>query len=64
MAWLQDEGDENEIPQFEEEDDSDKEGFIEEADEEVIVTERPGALTPPPASKPKPKPAAKAPRLR
>ena len=59
MAWLQDDTEENEFSQFEEED---GEGAIEEIDEEVIVTERPGsASTPVPAvSKRKPRTAKKA----
>ena len=66
MAWLHDNGDENEFTQFEQEDESgEKEGLIEETEEEVIVTERPGAPMAPPApkeagSKPKKKKAAKA----
>jgi hypothetical protein len=66
MAWLHDNGDENEFAQFEQEDESgEKEGLIEETEEEVIVTERPGAPMAPLApreagSKPKKKTAAKA----
>lgn len=66
MAWLHDNGDENEYSQFEEDDGSEKdEGVLEETEEEVTITERPGMPEAPP-SMPKPKPrkpsAAKAKR--
>jgi len=59
MAWLQDDGEENEFSQFEEED---GEGAVEEIEEEVIVTERPGAVAAPllPALSARPKPRKKA----
>jgi hypothetical protein len=54
MPWLHDNGDDNEYSQFEDEDGG-KEGLIEETEEEVIITERPGApIAPPPVSRPKP----------
>jgi hypothetical protein len=62
MAWLHDNGDDNELSRMEE-DDGEKEGLIEETEEEVIVTERPGAPSLPPplrAGRPKPRKAAKA----
>lgn len=61
MAWLHDNGDENEYPQLEEDEGGEKEGLLEETEEEIIVTERPGAPAAPPASRPKParKPRAK-----
>ena len=68
MAWLHDNGDENELSQMEE-DDGEKEGVIEETEEEVIVTERPGGSSAPspsrasrskPAKKSKSKPAPRA----
>jgi hypothetical protein len=62
MAWLHDNGDDNELSRMEE-DDGEKEGMIEETEEEVIVTERPGAPSLPPplrAGRPKPRKAAKA----
>jgi hypothetical protein len=56
MAWLHDNGDENEYSQFEDESGEDKdEGVLEEAEEEVVITERPG-MSEAPASAPKPKP--------
>ena len=64
MAWLHDNGDEEELT-FDDEETGEKEGPVEEETEEVIVTERVGApvAAPPlPASgksKPKPKPKAK-----
>lgn len=61
MAWLHDNGDENELSQMEE-DDGEKEGTIEETEDEVIVTERPGgssAPSPSRASRSKPAKAAK-----
>ena len=52
MAWLHDNGDENELSPLEDdeedENEKEKEGLIEEIDEEVIVTER--APSAPPAS--------------
>jgi len=61
MAWLQDDGDENEFAQFEEEEDGEPEGVVEEIEEEVIVTERPGVGNPPqPASKARAKSKKKA----
>jgi len=54
MAWLQDDGDENEFAQLEE--DGERDGVIEEIEEEVIVTERPGAIAVPVP----PRPSAKA----
>ena len=63
MAWLHDNGDEEELA-FDDEEDGEKEGTVEEETEEVIVTERMGApvAAPPlPASgKSKPKPKTKA----
>ena len=61
MAWLHDNGDENEYPQLEEDEGGEKEGLLEETEEEITVTERPGAPAAPPASRPKPakKPRAK-----
>ena len=56
MAWLHDNGDENEYSQFEDEGGEDKdEGVLEEAEEEVVITERPG-MPEAPVSAPKPKP--------
>ncbi len=56
MAWLHDNGDENEFSQFEEEEGGEKdEGVLEEAEEEVTIVERPGIPETPP-SMPKPKP--------
>lgn len=56
MAWLHDNGDENEFSQFEEDEGSEKdEGLLEETEEEVTITERPGGpLAPPSVPKPKP----------
>ena len=68
MAWLHDNGDENELSQMEE-DDGEKEGTIEETEDEVIVPERPGGSSAPspsrasrskPAKKSKSKPAPRA----
>ena len=68
MAWLHDNGDDNELSQLEE-DDGEKEGVIEETEEEAIVTERPGGSSAPspsrasrskPAKKSKSKPAPRA----
>jgi hypothetical protein len=66
MSWLHDNGDENEYSQFEEDEGGEKdEGVLEETEEEVTITERPGMPEAPP-SMPKPKPrkpsAAKAKR--
>jgi hypothetical protein len=59
MAWLQDNGDENEYAQFEDEGGEKDEGLLEETEEEVVITERPGIPVAPPAAKPKPrKPSA------
>jgi hypothetical protein len=56
MAWLHDNGDENEYSQIEEDEGGEKdEGVLEETEEEVIITERPGVSEAPP-SMPKPKP--------
>ena len=57
MAWLHDNGDDNEYSQFEEDEGGEKdEGVLEETEEEVTITERPGMSEPPPsASKPKPR---------
>ena len=56
MAWLHDNGDENEFSQFEEDEGGEKdEGVLEETEEEVTITERPGGPVAPP-SVPKPKP--------
>ena len=56
MAWLHDNGDENEYSQFEEDEGGEKdEGVLEETEEEVTITERPGGPVAPP-SVPKPKP--------
>jgi hypothetical protein len=56
MAWLHDNGDENEFSQFEEDEGGEKdEGVLEETEEEVTITERPGVPEAPP-SIPKPKP--------
>ena len=56
MAWLHDNGDENEFSQFEEDEGGEKdEGVLEETEEEVTITERPGIPQAPP-SVPKPKP--------
>jgi len=56
MAWLHDNGDENEYPQFEEDEGGEKdEGVLEETEEEVTIMERPGIPQAPP-SVPKPKP--------
>ena len=56
MAWLHDNGDENEFSQFEEDEGGEKdEGVLEETEEEVTITERPGVPEAPP-SVPKPKP--------
>ena len=56
MAWLHDNGDENEYSQFEEDEGGEKdEGMLEETEEEVTITERPGISEAPP-SMPKPKP--------
>jgi hypothetical protein len=68
MAWLHDNGDENEYSQFEEDEGGEKdEGVLEETEEEVTITERPGIPEAPP-SVPKPKPrrpgAARAKRKR
>lgn len=56
MAWLHDNGDENEYSQFEEDEGGEKdEAVLEETEEEVTITERPGMPEAPP-SVPKPKP--------
>jgi hypothetical protein len=56
MALLHDNGDENEFSQFEEDEGGEKdEGVLEEAEEEVIITERPG-IPEAPQAVPKPKP--------
>lgn len=57
MAWLRDNGDENEFSQFEEDEGGEDkdEGVLEEAEEEVVITERP-AMPEAPVSAPKPKP--------
>ena len=56
MAWLHDNGDENEYSQFEEDEAGEKdEGVLEETEEEVTISERPG-IPEAPASVPKPKP--------
>jgi hypothetical protein len=56
MAWLHDNGDENEYSQFEEDEGGEKdEGVLEETEEEVTITERPGIPEVPPSA-PKPKP--------
>lgn len=57
MAWLHDNGDENEYSQFEEDEGGEKdEGMLEETEEEVTITERPAMPeAPPPAAKPKPR---------
>jgi hypothetical protein len=56
MAWLHDNGDENEYSQFEEDEGGEKdEGVVEEMEEEVTIVERPGIPEAPP-SMPKPKP--------
>lgn len=56
MAWLHDNGDENEYSQFEEDEGGEKdEGVLEETEEEVTITERP-AISEAPPSMPKPKP--------
>jgi hypothetical protein len=65
MAWLHDNGDENEYSQFEEDEGGEKEeGVLEETEEEVTITERPGIPeVPPSAPKPKPrKPSAAKPK--
>ena len=63
MAWLHDNGDEEELA-FDDEEDGEKEGTVEEETEEVIVTERMGApVAAPPlpvSGKSKPKPKSKA----
>ena len=42
MAWLHDNGDENEYAQFDEDEGGEKEeGVLEETEEEVTITERP-----------------------
>jgi hypothetical protein len=57
MAWLHDNGDDNEYSQFEDNEGGEKdEGLLEETEEEVIVSERPGSPSMPPSSAPKPKP--------
>ena len=57
MAWLHDNGDENEFSQFEEDEGGEKdEGVLEETEEEVTITERPGVPEAPPSiTKPKPR---------
>jgi hypothetical protein len=56
MAWLHDNGDENEFSQFEEDEGGEKdEGVLEETEEEVTIIERP-AVPEAPSSVPKPKP--------
>ncbi len=55
MAWLHDNGDENEYSQFEEDEGGEKESVLEETEEEVTITERPGMPEATP-SVPKPKP--------
>ena len=56
MAWLHDNGDENEYSQFDEDEGGEKEeGVLEETEEEVTITERP-AISEAPPSMPKPKP--------
>jgi hypothetical protein len=56
MAWLHDNGDENEYSPFEEDEGGEKEeGVLEETEEEVTITERPGMPEATP-SVPKPKP--------
>lgn len=63
MAWLQDNGDENEFSQFEEDEAGDKEdeGLLEAEEEEVTITERPAAGGTPAAA---PKPKARRPARR
>jgi len=56
MAWLHDNGDENEFSQFDEDEGGEKdEGVLEETEEEVTITERPG-MPEAPSAVPKPKP--------
>ncbi|HZP32795.1 MAG TPA: hypothetical protein VFB23_05455 [Candidatus Acidoferrales bacterium] len=57
MAWLHDNGDENEYSQFEEDEGGEDkdEGVLEETEEEMVITERPG-ISEAPVSAPKPKP--------
>ena len=56
MAWLHDNGDENEYSQFEEDEGGEKdEGVLEETEEEVTITERPAISEAPPMPKPKPR---------
>lgn len=64
MAWLHDNGDEEELA-FDDEEGGEKEGIVEDETEEVIVTERAGTPIAAPSkskakSKAKPKPKAKA----
>ena len=57
MAWLQDNGDENEYSQMEEDEGGERdEGLLEETEEEVTIVERPGVPAAPAPSAPKPKP--------
>ncbi len=59
MASLHDNGDENEFSQFEEDESGEKdEGVLEEVEEEVTITERPGM---PEAPSPVPKPKRRKP---
>jgi hypothetical protein len=65
MAWLHDNGDEEELAQFDDEEGGEKEGIVEDETEEVIVTERAGTPVAAPSKskakpKAKPKPKAKA----
>lgn len=58
MAWLQDNGDENEFSQFEEEEEGGEkdEGLLEDTEEEVTIVERPGVPVAPAPSASRPKP--------
>ena len=57
MAWLKDNGDENEYSQLEEDEGGERdEGLLEETEEEVTIVERPGVPAAPAPSSAKPKP--------
>jgi hypothetical protein len=56
MAWLHNNGDEDELAQFEDEEGGDPEPLLEaEGEEEIVVTERVGAPVAPPPPMPKTK---------
>jgi hypothetical protein len=58
MPWLDDNGDDSEFSRFEQEDAGDSDEILEETEEEVMVTERPGTpvTAPLPAASARPNP--------